>query len=443
MDNLRLTRRTFLAGTATLATGCAVTSKSAKGYRKRPVSPNEKLNIAAIGIGGKGDSNISGCRNENIVALCDVDGRQGTGNYEKYPNAKRYKDFRVMLEKQKDIDAVLVSTPDHVHAIASLMAMELGKHVYCEKPLTHNIFEARKMAQYAKRYKVATQMGNQGHSGGGVRNLCEMVWSGAIGPVREAHAWTNRPVWPQGILRPRNEMAVPSELDWDLWLGPAPWRPYHDAYLPFKWRGWWEYGCGALGDMGCHILDPVNWALKLCPPTSVEAVMMNEVNTATGPASACVRYEFPAREDMPPLTLYWYEGGKRPPRPEGIPEGQKLGDDDNGSLLIGDNGFITAGCYGDNARLLPDEKMKDYKMPPQILPRVGDHHANWIEACKGGEPACSNFSYAGPFTEIVLLGNLAMRTIKKLEWDGVRMEVTNDVSANDYVRREYRRGWEI
>ncbi|HIJ66431.1 MAG TPA: Gfo/Idh/MocA family oxidoreductase [Candidatus Hydrogenedentes bacterium] len=433
----RVSRRVFLVSTAAAVAGCATGRRP----RIRRVSPLEKLNVAGIGVGGMGKHDIGACASENVVALCDVDEKQAAESFKRFPKARRYRDFRVMLEKEKDIDAVTVSTPDHVHFIAAMTAMELGKHVYVQKPLAHSICEARTLAKAASTYKVATQMGNQGHSGDGVRRLCEMVWAGAIGPVREVHAWTNRPVWPQGIPEPLPAQPVPDTLDWNLWLGPAPERPYNPGYAPFAWRGWWDFGCGGLGDMGCHILDPANYALKLGPPSSVEVLHQVGNNDQTGPTSCTVRYEFPQRDDMPPVTLYWYEGQDKPPRPEGIPEDERLGEGDNGSYFVGDDGVITTGCYGGGTRLVPAKRMRDYTMPEPTIPRRSEHHQDWLEACKGIGPACSNFDYAGPFTETVLLGNLALRTGKRIEWDAEKMKAKSVPEAAQYVRRKYRRGW--
>jgi predicted dehydrogenase len=418
--------------------------------------PSEKLNVAGIGVGGMGKSNLKNLSDENIVAICDVDEKYAGKVFDEYPQAKKYSDFRKMLEKQKEIDAVVVATPDHTHAVISMMAMKMGKHVYCQKPLTHSVYEARMLTEAAREYKVATQMGNQGHSGEGVRLVCEWIWDGAIGAVREVHAWTNRPVWPQGIDRPQESPAVPATLDWDLWLGPAPVRPYHPSYLPFNWRAWLDFGTGALGDMACHVLDPVFWALKLGYPTAVEACHSYEVremwkrvdNKETYPSASIVRYEFPAREDMPPVKLKWYDGGMLPPRPEELERGRKTGKEGSGVIFVGDKGKLMCGTYGDSPRLIPETRMREYKRPPKTLPRiegdVGGHEKNWVRACKGGEPACSNFDYAGFLTEAVLMGNLAIRNPgERLNWDGPNMTVTNVAEANEYVRRQYREGWTL
>jgi len=436
----KMSRRDFMGAAAAVAAFTIVPRHVLGGPNN--AAPSEKLNIAGIGSGGMGGGNINACRGENIVALCDVDDKQAEGTFKRFPNAKKYRDFRKMLDEQKDIDAVIVATPDHTHAVAAMAAMKRGKHVYVQKPLTRTVYEARALTEAAREYNVATQMGNQGHSGEGVRLICEWIWDGAIGPVREVNAWTDRPIWPQGIDRPKDKHDVPSTLDWDLWLGPAPWRPYvgNKTYCPFNWRGWWDFGCGALGDMACHLLDPVFSALKLGYPASVEACA-TKVNNETFPLASIVRYEFPARGDMPPVKLNWYDGGMKPPRPEELEPGRRM----TSVIFIGDKGKLMCGEYGDRPRLIPESKMKEYKRPPKTLPRVkGSHEQNWIDACKGGEPACSNFDYSGPFTESVVMGNLAIRRLgKKLLWDGKNMEVTNDDEANEYVNPPYRNGWSL
>jgi len=444
MEENKVTRRFFLVtSTAALMATNAMAKKVTLG-RLGYKSPNEKLNVAAIGAGGKGASDIDGCASENIIALCDPDSKTAAKTFAKYPKATQYKDFRVMLDKEKTLDAVTISTPDHTHAIAAMWAMQRGIHVYVQKPLTKTIWEARQLAEAARKNRVATQMGNQGHSNEGTRQLCEMIWAGEIGNVREVHAWTNRPIWPQGMTEVLPAQPVPETFDWDLWLSVAPARPYNEGYAPFRWRGWWDYGCGAIGDMACHILDPANWALQLGHPTSVECLEQDGKNDQTFPKSSIIRFDFPARSSMPPVTVYWYDGGKRPPPPKGVPAGIILGDKpkgDNGSYFLGEKGVITTGTYGEQTRLVPDDLMKDYKFPPPMLTRSPGHYRDWIRACKGGAPACSNFDYAGPFTEWVLLGTLALRFPGKLLWDGARMKVTNVAKANEWVRRPYRRGW--
>lgn len=437
----KISRRVFLASSAAAV--------MAAGGKTKRVSANEKLNIAAIGVGGKGREDVHRCKDENIVALCDVDWERAAPTLSEFPDANHYKDFRVMLEKEKNIDAVIVTTPDHFHAVAAMHAMAMGKHVYVQKPLTYSIGEARALTEAARKYRVVTQMGNQGHSRDGARKLCEMIGNGDLGQVHEVHLWTNRPIWPQGIDRPTESQPVPETLDWDIWLGPAPERPFHRKYLPFTWRGWWDFGCGALGDMACHIADPANWALRLSEvgPTSVELISQEGNNSETYPKKSVIRFEFPQRGDMDPVTVYWHDGGNMPPLPDGVPEGTILGERDgkNGSLFIGTKGVATCNTYSDNPRLLPDERMNDYKWPKETIPRVPrqNHYRNWIDAIKDGGQACSNFDYAGPFTEWVLLGNLALKFNQKLEWDAKAMRVTNVAEANEHIMREYRKGWEL
>ncbi|MFI5183502.1 MAG: Gfo/Idh/MocA family protein [Vicinamibacteria bacterium] len=451
-------RRSFLASAATVTAGFAIVPRHVLGAQDTP-APSDKLNIAAVGVGGMGKSNLLRCENENIVALCDVDFDLADPVFKKYPGARTYKDFRIMLDEQKDIDAVIVATPDHTHAVIAMAAMERKKHVYVQKPLTHSVYEARLLTETARKYGVATQMGNQGHSGEGIRLLCEWVWDGAIGPIREAHAWTNRPVWPSGseVERPADTPPIPAGLDWDLWLGPAHPRPYHPTYHPAKWRAWRDFGTGALGDMACHIVDPLFWALKLKYPVSVEASVSKywkaffeeaPAKNEMFPRSTIVRFKFPAREGMPELDLTWWDGGLMPARPAGLEPGRRMGDLNGGILLIGDKGAISAGCYGESPRLVPESRMKEYKRPPKTLERIPEgsdgHEKDWIRACKGGKPASSSFEYSGPLSETILMGNLAVRFPgRELFWNGEAMEVTNDKEANAYVRREYREGWHL
>jgi predicted dehydrogenase len=454
----RLPRRTFLATAAAATAGFTIVPRHVLGGQGQ-LAPSDKLNIAAVGIGGMGKTNLKHLETENIVALCDVDFGFAEPVFAKYPDAKRYKDYRVMLDERSDIDAVVIATPDHTHAVIAMACMERGKHVYVQKPLTHSVHEARLLTEAARKYKVATQMGNQGRSGEGPRLICEWVWDGAIGKVREAHAWTNRPVWPSGLEvdRPAEVVETPSDLDWDLWLGPARPRPYHPTYHPAKWRAWWDFGTGSLGDMACHIIDPIFWALKLKYPVRVEANVSrywhaffqeSEAKNEMFPRSTIVRYRFPAREDMPEVDVTWWDGGLMPERPHMLEPDRRLGDINGGILLIGDEGAIKAGCYGESPRLIPETAMKKYKRPPKTLERVPEgadgHEQDWVRACKGGAPATSHFDYSGPLSEAVLMGNLAIRHPDRLLlWDGERMEVTNDPDANAYVKREYREGWHL
>ena len=481
------TRRHFFLGSlftsaVPLAGYGSTASLRALGYR----SPNEKLNVASVGAGGRAASDINGVApTENIVALCDVDATRAAATFNRFEKAAKYTDFRKMLEKEeKNIDAVIVATPDHMHATAALWAMERGKHVYCEKPLTRTPWEARLLAEAAAKYKVATQMGNQGYSNDGARIASEIIWSGEIGNVTEVHAWTNRPIWPQGIDTIPPEEKSPADFDWDLWLGGAAARPYTSKYAPFNWRGWFDFGAGALGDMACHIVGTPNMALGLTAPTSVEVVRQEGKNPYTFPKKSVTKFEFPARGSRPAVKLFWYDAQAGPAfTPPDFVEGEPLiagpgafgarGEEfngggavrkasppaakkgggggrggaaspsANGAVFIGDKGVITADTYGANIRLLPEERHREYKLPPQFLTRSPGHHRDWIRACKGGEPACSNFAVAGPLTEWIVLGSIALRFDGKLEWDSAKMRFTNNNEANQYVRPKFRKGWQI
>ena len=441
-EQKQVSRRIFLSA----AVGAAGAAMARPAWAKAK-SPNEKLNIAGVGIGGRGRSNLHECMGENIVALCDVDEKYAGKTFGEFPKAKRYKDFREMLEKQKDIDAVVIATPDHLHAIVSMTAIKMGKHVYCEKPLTRTIHESRALMKAAREHKVVTQMGIQGHSMDGIRLVTEWINDGAIGKVREVHIWTDRPAgwWPQGVDRPKDTPPAPDTLDWDLWLGPAPERPYNPAYCPFVWRGWWDFGCGALGDMACHLMDAPFSALELGYPTSVEA-SSTPVNDETAPLASTIRYEFPARGDTPPVSLTWYDGGIRPPRPEQLEDGRPMGNKTGGVLFIGDDGVIMGSDENvQDPCLLPASRMKDYKQPTPTIPRSKGQHIEWIEACKADKPeaALANFDYSSPLTEIVLLGNLSIRSRQKIRWDAANMTCTNAPDANQFVSSEYRKGWSL
>jgi predicted dehydrogenase len=453
--NPGLNRRKFIAA-STAATAFMFLPRHVLGRRGAP-SPNNKLNIAGIGIGGQGASDLENLDSENIVALCDVDWDYAAETFKTYPKAKRYKDFREMLDKQKNIDAVVIGTPDHLHAIVSVTAMRAGKHVYCEKPLTRTVHEARIVARVARETKVATQMGNQGMAFEGNRLINEWIWDGAIGPVREVHVWSDRPThsgklplwWPQGIERPTDTPPVPPKLDWNLWLGPAPVRPYNPAYAPFKWRGWWDFGSGGLGDMGIHNLAPVFSALKLGAPESISG-SSTPVYPETIPVACTVHCQFPARGDMPPVKLHWYDGGLRPERPTELEEDSEL-DPEDGILFVGDKGkMLVKGWGGEHPRLLPASLDKEYKRPPKTLPRaIGDdaerwHRQEWVQACKTGSPTRSNFGFAGPLTEAVLLGSVCVRIGgDKIVWDSENMKITNDPDANKYLDYEHREGWRL
>ncbi|MCF7849035.1 MAG: Gfo/Idh/MocA family oxidoreductase [Kiritimatiellales bacterium] len=438
MKELSLSRRTVLKSTASAATltglaGYADLQRESTISTPRRIAPDEKLNIACVGCGGKGKVDVDEVSSQNIVALCDVDWERAKATSKKHPDVPKFKDYRTMLrELDGQIDAVTVTTPDHMHYPVAKMAIEMGKHVYVQKPLTHSVWEARQLAELARKHKVATQMGNQGQASESVRILCEYLWDGAIGPVHEVHVWTNRPIWPQGINRPVEIQTVPKSLDWDLWLGVAPERPYHSAYHPFKWRGWWDFGTGALGDIGCHSLAPIFRALKLTHPVRVEA-SSTELFAETYPLASIVTYQFPAREGMPPVQLTWYDGGLKPPRPQELEANREWGG--GGTLYVGEKGKIFGG------RIIPEAKMKKYKQPAKTLPRSPGHYQEWIQACKGGQPGGSDFDFAGPLTEAVLLGNIALQTGKRLEWNSRKLEITNIPGANRFLRRAYRDGW--
>ena len=453
-----------------------------KGYK----APSDKLNIAGIGVGGKGYSDVNNAWNngaENLVALCDVDWNQAKRNFDKHPNAKRYHDFRKMFDEMgKDIDAVTISTPDHMHAIIAMTAMSLGKHVYVQKPLTHNIYEARTLTEAARKYQVVTQMGNQGASNPGQAQMIEWFGKGLIGTVKEVHVWTNRPVWPQGIPVPTAKFPVPEGMDWDLWVGGAEWVDYNPAWHPFKWRGWWNFGTGALGDMGCHLIDPPFRVLQLGYPTEVECSVGQvfirdweaEYIPEGCPPSSRVELKFPATKvNKSEIKMTWHDGGLRPFHPDLIPADDPLGENSssNGVLMIGSKGVITCGTYG----LVPKLYLKNGKKLEMVkgsfetkytaLPEYG-HHVAWTDACKTGfgskehKALSSSFDYAGPLTETVIMGNLAIRSYnlrkpgpdgkgytypgrKKMLWDGANMRITNFDDANQFVKRQYREGWKL
>ena len=441
-----LGRSAVLAGAATLP--FLIVPRHVLGG-PRQISPNEKMNIAGIGFGGMGASNLRALESENIVALCDVDHEYASRIFEKYSTAKRYVDYREMLDKQKDIDGVVIATPDHTHAIISMAAIKAGKHVYCQKPLTHTVYEARVLAKAAKEAGVATQMGNQGHSLEGIREVCEWIWDGAISDIHEVDAWCDLSYYPWGHApwssswgaRPKETPVIPASLNWDIWLGPAPERPYHPAYHPAVWRCWWDFGCGMMGDRGAHTLDAAVWALKLGAPTLVEATSCG-LNPETHPLSAIVTYRFPARDKFPPVKLTWYEG-TRPPRPDDFEDDVKW-PAEGGILFKGSKGKIMAGVYANEPCLLPGSLDKEYKRPDMTIPRVdGSHEMDWVRACKTGKPAGSDFSYSGPLTEICLLGNIAKRVDSKIVWDAEKMKISNNTEANQYIQTAYRKGWEL
>ncbi len=490
-ENNHFSRRKFLGSAATAAAGITILpSRVIAGLGYKP--PSDKLNIAGIGVGGVGYTTLRYMETENIVALCDVDwGYAGKNSFKRWPLAKKYWDYRDMFDQQKDIDAVMIATPDHSHALPAVMAMRDGKHVFIQQPLAHSIYESRIVRETAGRYQVATQMGNSGNSGEGIRQICEWIWAGAIGEVTRADAWTNRPLWPQGIAAPEKNMRVPKTLNWDLFIGPSKWRKYNSAYHPWTWRGWWEFGSGAPGAMACRIIDPVFAAMKLEYPQAVEATS-TPFNNDSLPKAEIIRYTFPARDNlpkvaMPEMTLNWYDGGLMPPRPVELKNNELMGDETGGCIFYGTKGKIMCGTDAQNPTLLPTEKMQDFVQPEKSVRRISDaaeggHEQDWIRACK--EPqnnrleASSNFEYAGKLNETVMLGVLAVRLSslnRKLLWDGPNMRfynispldqlkimVNNEFemvdgipdfdktyqqlsaweSAEEWIRPTYRQGWE-
>ena len=507
----KISRRGFLTKAVTSGAALAVVPRHVLGRGFTP--PSDTFNVAGVGVGGMGRVNLTNLASQNIVALCDVDwGYAGKGLNrleadiaklqarldqpdpqphpgeppvefdrvkanerldnmiklkERVPEAKRYQDYRQMLERQKDIDGVVVATPDHMHAPIALAAMDLGKHVYVQKPLCWSVDEARRLALRARETKVATQMGNQGHSSDDGRTAVEYIWAGAIGDVREVHIWTNRPLgyWPQGVPRPEPLKAsadtlrwngqgvnarlagalagnypIPDTLAWDLFLGVGPHVDYHPIYHPFNWRGWVDWGVGAIGDMGAHLIDHTLWALNLGLPTNIETAS-TPFNGASYPQATLTFYDFPARGKMPPVKLTWYDGGFLPKKPE------EMGDEElnkeGGALLIGSKGKLLYDTYGRKPRLLPKSLHDSFGKPPQKLPRIDReaHEMNWVDAAKGKTSASCPFEYASRLTEVMLLGVVALHAGKKIDYDAANMRVTNVLPANDYLRREYRQGW--
>ena len=437
----QLNRRDFLRNAAFSGAGLIILSDS---RMVRGTQANEKLNVACIGIGGRGAADVNGVgASENIVALCDVDEKHAAETFGRYPQAKRYKDFRVMLdEMQNKIDAVVVGTPDHTHAVAGVMAMKLGKHCYCEKPLTHTVYEARVMADLAREKKLVTQMGTQIHAGGNYRRVVELVQSGAIGKVREVHVWLgadfNGPPVPTNMSQPdapTERPALPETLDWDLWLGPASYRPYSPAYAPFGWRYWWNFANGELGDFFCHYCDLAFWALKLRHPISVESV--GPVHAESAARWTIVRQQYPARGDLPAVNLTWYNGGGYP---ELIKE-QKIPQWGSAVLFMGSDGLLIADY--NKHQLLPEEKYVDFQRPEPFIPDSIGHHLEWAEACKTGGPTTCNFDYSGALTEAALLCNVALRTGEKLTWDARNLKAIGCPEADAFIRRQYRKGWTL
>lgn len=434
------TRRDFVKQTA-VGAGAAwwLGTQSLAAQEKSPV---ERLNFACIGVGGKGSSDTDSANNAgNIVALCDADEKRLEQKARRIPGAEKFTDYRDMLEKMGDkIDAVTVSTPDHTHAPASTMAMSLGKHCFCQKPLTWSVHEARVMRELAAKKKVATQMGNQGTSHAGLREAVEIIRAGALGDVTEVHVWTNRPIWPQGQGRPDRVDDVPDHLNWDYFLGAAPERPYVSGiYHPFKWRGWLDFGTGALGDMACHTANMAVMALNLFDPVSVEAIESSGiVENETYPKYSRIEFQFPEANGRPPVKFIWYDGGKRPD-PE-LLHGKPF--KSSGSLVLGTNGTLySPNDYGSQFHLLPEDTYKDYSKPEPTLPRTNSHFGEFAAACKGGPAAMSNFDYAGRLTETILLGNVALRAGQKVEWDAKNMKITNIPNSEHLIKRDYREGF--
>ena len=444
-----MSRRSVLGATAAGA-AFAVVPRHVLGGPGR-TAPSEKINVAGIGVGGMGWGNLRTISRDGgkIVALCDVDHSYAGRALNHFKDAKRYKDFREMFASQKDFDAVLVATPDHTHAVATMAAIKAGKHVYTQKPLTHDVYEARMLAQAAKKAGVTTQMGIQGHSGEGNRVICEWIWDGAIGTIREVDAWCSLSYYPWGHAGwssrwgrlPKEKPPVPAGMEWDLWIGPAPMRPYHRAYHPATWRAWLDFGSGMMGDRGAHTLDVVFWAMKLNHPVSVDATSMG-LNPDTHPLASVVTYEYGARGAMPPVTVRWYDGMK-PPRPANVADGRRLGDNEGGVIFKGDKGMITGGTYGGGPQLILNNGAKGGR-PPKLLPRVvGSHEKDWLDACKAGKKSGADFSYSGPLTEMTALANVAKRVNTRILWDGPNMKVTNIPRANQFVRQPYRKGWSL
>ena len=462
-----LNRRDFLTRTGTAIAAATIVPRHVLGGPKF-VPPSEKVNVAIVGCGGQGRTNLRELLKLDDVQVMAVADPMEDADYSKFYfrgkagrkpvkaeiekyyatkkpgfNCAEYEDFRVMLEKEKGIDAVLVATPDHAHASVSIRAMRAGKHVYCEKPMAHNVWEARMFAKVAKETGVATQLGNQGHSSEGIRQSVEWLRAGAIGTVREIHAWSDAGRWVPGRGRPTETPPVPAGFNWDLWLGPRSERPYHPDYAPYNWRGWWAFGGGAFGDMASHNIDNAVWAYDLDHPSSVEAFAPDGVDAERVPFAAIFHFHFPAKGNYPALKLHWYDGGIRPEIPEWIGADEQLEGGGNGTVFLGEKGCISCAGWGGAPRIFPMTLHESYQRPAKTLARSKGHHRDWIDACKGGTPASSNFEYGARLTEIILLGNVALRTGKKLWWDGPNMKATNAPEADQFLKETYRPGWEI
>ncbi|MFC2123948.1 Gfo/Idh/MocA family protein [Bacteroidota bacterium] len=448
----QISRRRFVKGAAVTAASFTIVPRYVLGGNRHK-APSDVINVVGVGVGGMGRGNLRNMVQKGeakVVGLCDVDWKYSDKTFKDYPDAKKYWDFRKMYEEMKnDFDAVLVATPDHTHAIAAAQAMKMGKHVYVQKPLTHSVWESRRLREIANETGVVTQMGNQGNSGEGIRQVCEWIWNGDLGTIQEVHAWTNRPIWPQGLERPTEKFRLPKTLNWDLFLGPAPNRPYHPAYTPWNWRAWWDFGTGALGDMACHIMDPAFKAMKYGHPVAVEG-SSSQVNTESAPLSEKVTYYFPARDNMkkvafPECTFTWWDGGLMPDRPEGMEDGQMMGDWGGGNMFVGSKGTMICSTYGMDPYILGKP---GYPAGPKTLRRPeedtglkwneGAHEADWLAAIRKNDPdhPSSNFNYSGPLNEVVVMGNLGVRLQdlkRRLQWDGEAMKVTN-IGDSDEIR---------
>lgn len=467
-----VSRRSFIKNAAVAGAAFTIVPRFVLGG-KGFIAPSDTVYIAGIGVGGRGkDDLMESAKNPKakVAFLCDVDDRMAVESKKNFPQAKYYKDFRVMLDKEaKGIDAVTISTPDHTHTVAAMAAMQRGKHVMVQKPLTWSISEARLLTETAKKNKIVTQMGNQGASGDDVRKMKEMYDAGLIGEVKHVWAWTNRPVWPQGLPTPTGKHEIPKELDWDLWIGPAEMIDFNPSYLPFNWRGWWRFGTGAVGDMACHILDPFFRILPVNSPNEVECsattawkdFFVEGAYDESCPSSSVIHYNYPRTDGKGNITLSWMDGGLLPKRPDELLPDEQLGDWDGGLILEGTKGKMMSGIWGRNPTLLPTKRMKEVTLPSPKLPRVPNgtdgHYAQWVEAVTQGYGkgvTSSPFDYSGPFTESILMGNMALRSYnikigdtypgrKKLLWNAKEMKVTNFDEANQFVKREYREGWKI
>lgn len=449
-QNIQFTRRSFVRSAATGVGAAYIVAPHVLGGPGK-TAPSDKLQIAGIGVGGQGASCINAVESENIVALADVDDQRAAATYKRFPNAKRYHDFRSMLDDlDKQIDAVVVGTPDHTHAVAVMNAIGRGKHVYCEKPLAHSVDEVRQMMNAARQHKVITQLGNQGHSSNYIRKFCEWIWDGAIGKVSEIHtacdAYSDLYCQIDRIPRLQEKHTIPPTLDWDLWLGPSAVRPYNPMYVPFSWRGWMPFGTGCIGDWICHIVDPAMWALDLGAPATIHAEVDGNYNpekhTELYPAATKITFEFPAKGDRGPVKLIWRDGSNKIPRTDAIGDVEIPG---TGAVVYGDQGAIIHSSHGaGGCRILPDARAKEIQLPEQRIPRVKNHHWDWLEAIRTGRPAGSNFDYGGPLTELGLLGAIAVRfPTQKLEWDSDAMRFTNFSEANGLLKTPYRDGWTL